>query len=551
MSVQTVSAGTDIDIGFPTRAQCVIPDLLAERAATHPDKTYLAFADESAWSYRDTLLESWRGAHALQSLGVGFGDMVSVFAPAGTDLMRVWFGAALLGAVYAPLNLAARGTFLEHTLNLAGARSLVVHAGLVDRLARLELGQLETVVLIGSYDGPELPWRTVALADLVAQAPAGPPECPRAVEPWDPAVLIYTSGTTGPSKAVISSSASLWLFDRNFVWPGVGADDRFLQALPMFHMSGVGATYSMLRRGGSVALLPGFDAKSFWTDVRRFGATVTCILHAMVSYLLKQPARDDDLDNPLRIAYMGPLSHVEEFSTRFGVGVYTAFGMTEVPVPIRSELNPRDWRSCGRAIDPDAYEVRIVDEHDVPVPPGQPGELVVRHSLPWVMNSGYHRMPEATARAWANGWFHTGDQFMADEAGSFYFVDRVKDAIRRRGENISSFEVEAEVLSHPAVEEVAAVAVPNPDVGTATGDEEVKIVVVLVPGQQLTHEQLTEYLVERAPRHWVPRFVEFATELPKTPSFKVKKAELRAAGVTAATWDRERAGIVLKRERLD
>jgi crotonobetaine/carnitine-CoA ligase len=271
----------------------------------------------------------------------------------------------------------------------------------------------------------------------------------------------------------------------------------------------------------------------------------------MVSYLLKQPARDDDLDNPLRIAYMGPLSHVEEFSTRFGVGVYTAFGMTEVPVPIRSELNPRDPRSCGRAIDPDAYEVRIVDEHDIPVDAGQPGELIVRHRLPWVMNSGYHGMPEATARAWLNGWFHTGDQFIVDEDGNFFFVDRVKDAIRRRGENISSFEVESEVLSHPAVEEVAAVAVPNPEVGAATGDEEVKVVVVLVQGKALTHEQLTEYLVERMPRHWVPRFVEFAAGLPKTPSFKVKKAELRAAGVTAATWDRERAGIVLKREHLD
>jgi crotonobetaine/carnitine-CoA ligase len=436
-------------------------------------------------------------------------------------------------------------------MNLAGARTLVADARLVDRLVPLEIEQLETVVLIGDYDGPELPWRTVALADLVAQAPSGPPEPERAVEPWDSAVLIYTSGTTGPSKAVMSSYASLWLFDRNFVWPDVGAEDCFLQALPMFHMSGVGATYSMLRRGGSVALLPGFQAKTFWSDVRRFGATVSCILHAMVSYLLKQPARDDDLDNPLRIAYMGPLSHVEEFSTRFGVGVYTAFGMTEVPVPIRSELNPRDPRSCGRAIDPDAYEVRIVDEHDIPVDAGQPGELIVRHRLPWVMNSGYHGMPEATARAWLNGWFHTGDQFIVDEDGNFFFVDRVKDAIRRRGENISSFEVESEVLSHPAVEEVAAVAVPNPEVGAATGDEEVKVVVVLVQGTALTHEQLTEYLVERMPRHWVPRFVEFAAGLPKTPSFKVKKAELRAAGVTADTWDRERAGIVLKRERLD
>jgi crotonobetaine/carnitine-CoA ligase len=551
MPVQTVAAPPASQSDFPARAQCVIPALVAERAASHPDRQYLAFADGSTWTYQDTMLEGWRGAHALQSLGVGFGEIVSVFAPAGADLMRTWFGAAELGAVYAPLNLAARGKFLEHTLNLAGARTLIVHAGLADRLAGLELERLETIVLIGDYDGPDLRWPTAQLTDLLGQTPEGPPTRERDVEAWDPAVLIYTSGTTGPSKAVISAYASLWLFDRNFVWPEVGADDCFLQALPMFHMSGVGATYSMLRRGGSVALLPSFQAKSFWSDVRRFGATVTCVLHAMVSYLLKQPPRNDDLQNPLRLVYMGPLSHVEEFSSRFGVGVYTAFGMTEVPVPIRSELNPRDVRSCGRAIDPEVYEVRIVDEHDIPLGPGQPGELVVRHSLPWVMNSGYHGMPEATARAWANGWFHTGDQFIIDEGGSFYFVDRVKDSIRRRGENISSFEVEAEVLSHPAVEEVAAVAIPNPDVVVSTGDEEVKVVVVLASGQELTHSQLIGYLVERMPRHWVPRFVEFAAELPKTPSFKVKKAELRAAGMTPATWDRERAGIVLKREQLD
>jgi crotonobetaine/carnitine-CoA ligase len=551
MSVHSVAAPLRTKGAFPARAECVIGALLADRAARTPDKQYLAFADESTWSYQETLRESWRAAHALRGLDVGFGEIVSVFAPAGPDLMRVWLGAAELGAVYAPLNLAARGTFLEHTLNLAGARSLIVHAGLVDRLAGLELERLEQVVLIGDYDGPDLPWPTVRLADLLARAPDGPPPPERDVEPWDPAVLIYTSGTTGPSKAVISSYASLWLFDRNFVWPDVGADDCFLQALPLFHMSGVGATYSMLRRGGSVALLPSFQAKTFWTDVRRFGATVTCILHAMVSYLLKQAPLDDDRANPLRLAYMGPLSHVEEFSDRFGVDVYTAFGMTEVPVPIRSELNPRDERSCGRAIDPGTYEVRVVDEHDIPVPAGQPGELIVRHTLPWVMNSGYHGMPEATARAWINGWFHTGDQFVVEEDGCFYFVDRVKDSIRRRGENISSFEVEAEVVSHPAVEEVAAVAIPNPDVGVSTGDEEVKVIVVLASGVELTHVELTEYLVARMPRHWVPRFVEFATELPKTPSFKVKKAVLRAAGVTPATWDRERAGIVLKRERLD
>jgi crotonobetaine/carnitine-CoA ligase len=258
--------------------------------------------------------------------------------------------------------------------------------------------------------------------------------------------------------------------------------------------------------------------------------------------------RRDDADNSLRIAYMGPLTRVQEFSERFGLSVYTGFGMTEVPVPIVSELNPENERSCGHVAGD--YELRLVDEHDLPVPPGTPGELVCRHPLPWTINSGYKNMPEATAEAWRNGWFHTGDQFIQDEDGSFYFLDRLKDAIRRRGENISSFEVEAEIVAHPLVREAAVVAVPNPDVHTDTEDEEVKAIVVLEADAELDPVDLVRFLAARMPRHWVPRYVEFAEALPRTESHKIKKGELRAAGITAATWDREGAGIRYKREVL-
>jgi crotonobetaine/carnitine-CoA ligase len=221
--------------------------------------------------------------------------------------------------------------------------------------------------------------------------------------------------------------------------------------------------------------------------------------------------------------------------------------MTEVPVPITSNLEPDDARSCGRAADPEHYELRLVDEHDVPVPPNTPGELIARHSLPWTINSGYKNMPEATAEAWRNGWFHTGDQFTQDEQGNFYFLDRIKDVIRRRGENISSVEVEAEVTSHPLVRDAAAVAVANPDVDQTAGDEEVKVVVVLEPDASLDPVELTEYLAARMPAYWVPRFIEFAAELPRTESHKVKKADLREAGITPQTWDREQAGIKVGR----
>lgn len=524
---------------FPTREECVVPDLLAARAAATPDKLFLLFDDER-WTYADAAREAWRAAHALHRCGVAFGDYVSVWIPTGPDVVRGWFGANAAGAVYAPLNLAAKGSYLEHTLNLAESKVLLAHHELVERLDGIDAPHLETVVVVGGPAPRTLPWKTVTLDELLDGVPDERPVLPRPVEPWDDLSLIYTSGTTGPSKGVRAAHAAFWNYANCFILPYVDESDRYLSALPMFHTAGTGITYSMLRAGGSVALTKSFSASRFWDDVRRFEATITIAIHGMVTFMLDQPGRGDDAENPLRTVYMGPLIRHKEFAERFGVSVYTAYGMTEVPVPITSGLGPDDPRSCGRSAE-NGYELRLVDEHDVPVPPNTPGELVVRHALPWTINSGYKNMPEATALAWRNGWFHTGDEFTQDEEGNFYFLDRIKDVIRRRGENISSFEVEAEVMTHPLVKDAAAVAVANPDLEHAAGDEEVKIVVVLEQGAELDPVELTEYLAGRMPAFWVPRFVEFASELPRTESHKVKKSELRDAAITPQTWDRQRA----------
>ena len=520
----------------------MLPDLLAARAAATPDKPFILF-DEEHWTYADAAREAWRAANALIRCGVGFGDYVSVWIPTSPDVLRGWFGANAAGAVYAPLNLAAKGSYLEHTLNLAGSKVLVAHHELVERLSGISAPSLETIVVVGGEAPRGLPWRSVTLDELLDDGSDERPVLPRPVEPWDDLSLIYTSGTTGPSKGVRAAHAAFWNYANCFILPYVDENDRYLNALPMFHTAGTGITYSMLRAGGSIALAKGFSASRFWDDVRRHEATITIAIHGMVTFMLDQPPQPDDADNPLRTVYMGPLNRHQEFAERFGCSIYTAYGMTEVPVPITSPLDPDDDRSCGRAADPDYYELRLVDEHDVPVPPNTPGELVARHTLPWTINSGYKDMPEATAEAWRNGWFHTGDQFTRDEEGNFYFLDRIKDVIRRRGENISSFEVEAEVTSHPLVKDVAAIAVANPDVEERAGDEEVKVVVVLEQGADLDPNELVDYLVARMPAYWVPRFIEYASELPRTESHKVKKAELRAAGITPATWDRQKAGI--------
>jgi crotonobetaine/carnitine-CoA ligase len=528
------------ELRFPARAECVVADLLVTRAEADPDKLFILFEGEQ-WTREEAVREAWRTGNGLRRLGVGMGDYVSVWVPTGPDVIRAWFGANAIGAVYAPLNLAARGTFLEHTLNLAEAKVLVAGHELVERLAGVDLPALETVVIVGGPSPVELPWRTLTFEELLDGAGDDRPNLPRPIEPWDDLSLIYTSGTTGPSKGVRAAYAAFWNYANCFILPFVDEDDRYLNSLPMFHTAGTGITYSMLRAGGSVALNKGFSASRFWDDVRRFEATITIAIHGMTTFMLNQPEKPDDADNPLRTVYMGPLSQHKEFARRFGVSIYTAYGMTEIPVPIVSGLNPDDERSCGRAADPVPYELRLVDENDIPVPPNTPGELVARHTLPWTINSGYKNMPEATASAWRNGWFHSGDQFTQDEDGNFYFLDRIKDVIRRRGENISSFEVENEVLTHPLVKDVAAVAVTNPDVHEAAGDEEVKIFVVLEEGATLDPAELVEYLAARMPAYWVPRFVEYVSELPRTESHKLKKGDLREVGITPGTWDRTKA----------
>jgi crotonobetaine/carnitine-CoA ligase len=539
------------ELRFPTREECVVPDLLAQRAAATPDKTFLVFEEEQ-WSYGDSAREAWRAGNAFLSCGVQSGDYVSVWMPTGPDVLRCWFGANAIGATYSPLTLAARGTYLEHTLNLAESKVLVAHHQLLERLVGLDLPHLELVVIVGGESNVELPWRTTSLDEILGGASEERPTPAQPAEPWDDLSLIYTSGTTGPSKGVRATHAAFWNYARCYILPYVTEEDRYLNSLPMFYTAGTGITYSMLLAGGSVALNKGFNPRTFWDDVRRFEATITIAIHGMVTFLLDQPLSPNDRDHPLKTVYMGPLTRHEEFAERFGVSIYTAYGMAEVPVPIVSDLDPEVTGPgyCGHAADPPHYELRLVDEHDVPVPPGTPGELVARHTLPWTINSGYKNMPEATANAWRNGWFHTGDEFVMDEEGNFFFRDRKKDVIRRRGVNISSYEVEAEVLSHPLVKEAAAIAVKNPDMEEAAGDEEVMVALVLEPGAELDQAELVDYLSARMPRHWIPRFIEYLPQLPRTPTHKVMKAELRERGITADTWDREKAGIRFKRESL-
>jgi crotonobetaine/carnitine-CoA ligase len=306
----------------------------------------------------------------------------------------------------------------------------------------------------------------------------------------------------------------------------------------------MGLSFAMLARGGSIVVPERFSTDQFWPMVRKYEVTAVFLLGVMATFLLKAPQGPQDRDHRVKKCFIVPLSAgSEEFHQRFGLDVYTIFNMTEISSPIVSEPNPKVRGTCGKVRK--GVEVRLVDENDCEVALGEVGEMLVRTDRPWAMNSGYYKAPEATARAWRNGWFHTGDAFRQDADGFFFFVDRMKDAIRRRGENISSFEVEAEILAHPDVREAAAIAVPS-----ELEEDEVMAVVAPAPGRGIDPAQLIEFLRDRLAFFMIPRYIRVLDELPKTPSSKVLKTDLRAQGVTADTWDREKAGIHIKRDRI-
>jgi crotonobetaine/carnitine-CoA ligase len=515
--------------------------LLDRRANETPDKVFAKFADGTEWTYWELHSITTKTAAALQSLGVRQGDHVLSWLPNGADALKVWFGLNYIGAVYIPINTADKGRLLEHVIDNSDAKLIIAHGDLTARLCEVRLAQLKKLVILGTQAEP-----VSGLDCFGPEALSGhgldlkPLERP--VVPWDTQTIIYTSGTTGPSKGVLSSYLHLYtMAGESFYF--LDADDRYMIVLPLFHVGGTLAVYAMLARGGSIAVIESFDTKSIWRRVRDSETTVLVLLGVMANFITKLPEGPGDRDHPLKKVIMVPLQDAPKFAARFGVDVYTVFNMTEISSPVISDPNPPVNGSCGRKRS--GVDVRIVDENDLEVPVGAVGELIVRTDRPWAMNHGYYKNAEATARAWRNGWFHTGDAFRIDKDGNYFFVDRLKDVIRRRGENISSFEVETEVCCHPAVKEAAAVAVPS-----EYSEDEVLVAVSIADGSRLDPVELTEFLVPRLPYFMVPRFVRFLPQLPKTPTQKILKHILRSEGVTADTWDREKAGIRLRREKF-
>lgn len=515
----------------------LLPNLVRQAADAHPDRVIMENVDGTAQTASQFYEHSLTWAGALEGRGVRGHDTVVVMFPPSFIALEVWLGLSYLDAIEVPVNTQYKGKILEHVLEDSRANvAVIAEEYLAQFLDAASATKRKWEIIVCSPRGtavglPESKTHHSLLSGPDLLESSDQPSNLHDVRSHDTSCILYTSGTTGPSKGVVvpweqqyATAAGVLPLD------DLGPEDVYYSPFPTFHVSGKFAFYCMMLVGGRVVIREQFRTESFWDDIRRFRCTTTMLLGAMTNFLYRQPTRRDDADNPLRNVLMIPvIPEAEAFKERFGVRTSTVFNMTEVSCPIISE----GWESgpggsCGK-VRP-RYDARLVDEHDQEVPVGQIGELVVRSSEPWTMMDGYWGLPERTIEAWRNLWFHTGDAFYQDAEGNFYFVDRMKDAIRRRGENISSAEVEAEILEHPEVVECAVVAVPS-----EWGEDE--ILAVIVAGDAVTQEELYEFCKEKLPRFMVPRYIRFVSELPKTPTSKIRKTELRELGVAGDTFE--------------
>ncbi|MBW0134755.1 AMP-binding protein [Pseudonocardia abyssalis] len=476
-------------------------------------------------------------------LGVGRGDVLALMLDNHLDSIHTWFGLSLTGGVEVPINTAYKGEFLTHILNDCGATVLVCEERYCERIAMVldDLRHLQTVVVRGgtgeALAGTRL--RRLEFAELLD----GPAAARVDVRPDELMAYMYTSGTTGASKGVELTHAHGYTYSSREDAERPHRRDRILVTLPTFHLAAQGfGIYQALVAQAFAYLAPGFSVSGFWPLVRRERITMTTMLGAISELLQQQAPGPDDADNPLELAIMAPLaSDIDAFRSRFGVGLIPVYGMSEIGCVMTSA--PEDTIPGEAGSSRGNYDLRLVDEDGRDVPDGTVGQLIVRPHVPHTVLAAYHNLPEKTADTVRDGWVHTGDAFTRDADGHYRFVDRIKDALRRRGENISSFELEAAINQFPDVYESAVVGVPSPEFN----EDEVKAVVVVREGAQADPVELTRFLIDRVPYFMVPRFLEFVPELPKTPTMKVRKAELRDEGVHDRVWDREAAGITVTR----
>jgi len=533
----------------PASSFDTVVDVFRRAVAAHADRIFLDVLGEQ-FSYAQTWRESCLLANGLRSLGVKPGDTVVSLLDNSADAVFAWLAINLAGAVSVPVNTAYKGEFLRHQIGTAGAAVVLAERDYAERVAAVsaQLPELQAVVYRGDLapDVGGMPLRLLSWPEVVADD-SSDPGVP--VDARDLAMLIYTGGTTGLSKGCMVSHNYACNQARQMLRITARAIDTITWTpLPVFHSNALlTSLLCNMMIGARVALYPRFSVSNFWPEIERSGANDVGLLGTMLTLLAQAPENEAMLRcrdrGQLRAAFGAPFPPQlqAQWRERFKVGhtVMGGYGLSECAIvttlPFGKAAPPG---SAGQR--DEAFDVRIVDDNDIELPPGTPGEIIVRPRMPHVMFEGYWKRPEDTLKLMRNQWFHTGDIGKFDAEGFFYFVDRKKDYLRRKGENISSMEVENTFARHPAVHEVAAHAVLSD-----LGEDELKITVACHPGSTVTEAQLFLWSVEHLPYFAVPRYIEFRETLPRNPVGRLLKYQLRDEGVTAKTWDQLKAGLLV------
>lgn len=525
-----------------------INDALRRAVAAHGERLFLDVLGER-YSYADLDSEACRLANGLHDLGVVKGDTVATLLDNNFDAVVLWFAINKLGAISVPVNTAYKGEFLRHQLADAGAAIIVAEHDYVERVALIadQLEHLRNVIYRGPHPQVTDLRKPILPLDEIRSTDTRDPNVP--VVPTDLAMLIYTGGTTGPSKGcMITHNYACNEARQMVVCLGRTVESFTWTPLPMFHLNAIVTTVLCnLMLGAKVALYPRFSVSNFWPEIERTGANEVSLLASMFPLLAQAPDSDAmrRCFGQLQIVTGAPFPPELQkiWRERFGIKAVNGacFGLTECAVVTMTPFGePEPPNSAGKLCE--WFDVRVVDDNDVELPRGTPGELIVRPLQPHVMFEGYWKRPAETLKVMRNLWFHTGDIGKLDEQGFFYFLDRKKDYLRRGGENISSFEMEKTFQAHPDLAEVAVHAVYS-----ELSEDEVKLTAVLAEGAVLDEESLCLWAIERLPYFAVPRYIEFVQHVPRSPVGRILKYQLRDAGVTASTWDRSRSGIQLKK----
>ena len=523
--------------------------VLRDRAEQFPDRVWL-MSDDRRLTFADVNQRANDYAAGLAGLGVGRGDRVAIFMHGAAEFVILALAINKLGAIWVPVNTDYRGEWLRNTLNRGRPSLIVTDAASAAILAAEAPGLTCRRFVIAREAGagsPALPW-LARLSDFEGIG-GGEPDV-GALDPRETAAILWTSGTTGAPKGVMQSH-SVWLRapEISNAVMRTTADDVGYCCLPFYNSGAWGGTvFRTLSAGIPCAIDTHFSVSGFWDRLRFYGGTQTMTLGAMHIFLWNAPPRPDDADNPLRVAAMVPFPErlITPFCERFGLEAITqGFGQSEIMVMLTRRCEP------GAPMVPNALgevaptmAVRLADEEGREVAPGEVGEFTVQPHEQDVIFNGYFDDPEATAHAFRNGWYHTGDLGRRDADGNFFFVDRQKDYIRYKGRSVSSFEIESVVSRHPAVAACAAFGIPSSELES---EHEIKVDVVLKPAETLAPEDLAAFVNANAPYFFVPRYIEFRDALPLTPTNKIEKYKLRADGVGSNSWDRVASGFEVQR----